>query len=76
MGVRSRDPTTPRPRKGHSCRNFSQLALEFLRGHGHSNITQLAGVEGVSDIYVSQLLLHPISGKSILLVKCHRLLIA
>jgi hypothetical protein len=64
MGLRSRDSAHARPCKRHSCRNFSKLALEFLRRHDYSYAAQFVSMEGLSDLHVPELLIHPTSRKS------------
>jgi hypothetical protein len=58
--------------KRHCGRHLSQLDLEFLRCHDHANVTQLAGLEGILDLHVFELLVHSAGGKLFI----HALLLA
>jgi hypothetical protein len=64
MGVRPRNFTSSRPRKRHSRRNFSKLALELLRCHDHPHTPELAGMERISDFHVPELFFHSTGRKS------------
>jgi hypothetical protein len=64
MGLRPRNLTTPRTRQGLRCRYFCELAMELLRCHDHSDTVEFAGVEGLFDFHVPQLLFYSISGES------------
>jgi hypothetical protein len=63
VGVCAGNTAPACPCKGHCGRHLSQLDLEFLRRHDHTDVTQLAGLEGVFNIHVFELLVHSVGGK-------------